>query len=153
MGLDMYLKANRYISAYFLEEQKYDKLTKEIAEIFPESGEFPVSNVQISVAYWRKANAIHKWFVDNVQDGVDDCGNYPVYREQLEQLYASVCEVLEDNSKAPELLPTQGGFFFGDTSYDEWYFSDLKETKTILSKILNNPELNKNWDFEYHSSW
>ena len=23
------------------------------------------------IASWRKANAIHKWFVDNVQDGVD----------------------------------------------------------------------------------
>ena len=27
------------------------------------------------IASWRKANAIHKWFVDNVQDGVDDCGD------------------------------------------------------------------------------
>lgn len=25
------------------------------------------------VAYWRKANQIHAWFVDRVQDGEDDC--------------------------------------------------------------------------------
>ena len=35
------------------------------------------------VGYWRKANQIHKWFVDNVQDGVDDCGEYKVTKEQL----------------------------------------------------------------------
>ena len=28
---------------------------------------------QKEVGYWRKANHIHKWFVDNVQDGIDDC--------------------------------------------------------------------------------
>ena len=26
------------------------------------------------VGYWRKANAIHGWFVRNVQNGKDDCG-------------------------------------------------------------------------------
>lgn len=25
------------------------------------------------IGYWRKANHIHKWFVDCVQDGEDDC--------------------------------------------------------------------------------
>ena len=25
------------------------------------------------VGYWRKQNAIHNWFVENVQDGIDDC--------------------------------------------------------------------------------
>jgi hypothetical protein len=24
------------------------------------------------VGYWRKANAIHRWFVEHVQDGNDD---------------------------------------------------------------------------------
>lgn len=38
------------------------------------------------IMYWRKANAVHKWFVDNVQGGEDDCGYYLVTKEQLEQL-------------------------------------------------------------------
>ena len=25
------------------------------------------------VAYWRKFNALHNWFVQNCQDGVDEC--------------------------------------------------------------------------------
>lgn len=33
----------------------------------------PCSSLQQEVGYWRKANAIHMWFVDNVQNGEDDC--------------------------------------------------------------------------------
>ena len=28
--------------------------------------------------YWRKANAIHGWFVKNAQQGIDDCRTYSV---------------------------------------------------------------------------
>ena len=45
-----------------------------------------ISEIIESVAYWRKANAIHKWFVDNVQNGTDDCGKYRVTVDQLKQL-------------------------------------------------------------------
>lgn len=51
-----------------------------------------------TVADWRKANHIHKWFVDNVQDGVDDCGTYEVTKEQLEELL-DICKEVINNSK------------------------------------------------------
>lgn len=34
---------------------------------------YPHSDIIQNVGYWRKANQIHRWFVDNVQDGDDDC--------------------------------------------------------------------------------
>ena len=43
-------------------------------------------NTEHEVMYWRKANAIHKWFVDNVQGGEDDCREYPVSNDQLIEL-------------------------------------------------------------------
>ena len=52
--------------------------------------------------------------------------------------------VLEDSSVAEELLPTQDGFFFGDTGYDEWYWNDLQHTVKGLDAILRNVE-----EFEY----
>jgi hypothetical protein len=42
-------------------------------------------------AYWRKANAIHKWFVDNCQNGVDEGVSEPVSREKLLEL-REICE-------------------------------------------------------------
>lgn len=108
--------------------------------------------------YWRKANAIHKWFVDNVQEGADDCGEYEVSKSQLLELVLIIKEILnkpDENSRiesAKELLPTCDGFFFGDTSYDDYYFNTLIDTQTALEKILNQ------FDFEenvllYWSSW
>ena len=44
------------------------------------------------VADWRKANHIHKWFVDKVQDGEDDCYYHnEVTKEVLEELF-DICE-------------------------------------------------------------
>ena len=50
--------------------------------------------------------------------------------------------VLEDHSKAEELLPTRAGFFFGSTEYDDWYFGDVESVKTTFESILEdfNPE-------------
>ena len=140
-----------------------------------------VSDITEEVAYWRKANQIHKWFVDNVQSGNDDCGNYEVSRKQLSELLGTVNRVLEvsklvkgkikngqkmedgkwvdvledgeyikDPSIAQELLPNSSGFFFGSTEYDEYYIADLKYTKEVLEKVLNETSRG---DFYYHSSW
>lgn len=107
--------------------------------------------------YWRKANQIHKWFVDNVQNGVDNCGDYYVSTKNLQELLDVCKEVKASPDKAPELLPTQEGFFFGGTEYDEWYFKDIDYTIEQLSKILEEEkQLNEDGfysDFEYHSSW
>lgn len=43
------------------------------------------------VAYWRKANAIHSWFVENCQGGVDECQETYIKKEQLEELL-DICE-------------------------------------------------------------
>ena len=103
-------------------------------------------------AYWRKANAIHKWFVDNCQDGRDECQETWVSREQMQQLIDLCKEVLADRNKADQLLPTAQGFFFGGTTYDEWYERDLEYTVERFEKILADPAFAKS-DFYYQSSW
>ena len=104
------------------------------------------------IASWRKANAIHKWFVDNVQDGEDDCGEYKVTKEQLIQLRNICNEVLINCNLAEQLLPTQSGFFFGNTNYDEWYYNDLVETVRIIDEIIKTKSYCLD-DLYYSSSW
>ena len=135
------------------------------------------------VAYWRKANAIHGWFVKNVQNGIDECQESVVTREQLNELLLVCHEVIkatnlieghvyngshanaETNFKMvddyvegrviaePEiieqLLPTQEGFFFGSTGYDEYYFEDVKDTVQQLQKAL----VLEFQEFVYQASW
>jgi hypothetical protein len=143
MGLDMYLNAKRFMW------HTEDELAETVAKAFPELKGRRVKQVIVEAMYWRKANAIHKWFVDNVQDGNDDCGDYWVSREKLQEL----CDLIKDalDNRDASMLPTQAGFFFGRTDVDQYYWQDLEHTLTGLNRALEDfPE---QWDFEYHSSW
>ena len=94
----------------------------------------------VPIIDWRKANHIHNWFVNNVQDGVDDQNSYVVTREKLE-LFVELCEsVIASPASAKEVLPTASGYFFGSTDYDEWYFEDLKDTVAVLKQALEDED-------------
>ena len=65
---------------------------------------FGYGRIMDQVAYWRKANAIHEWFVNHVQDGEDDCDYHDeVTKEILEELLDTCEEVLN----ASELVSGQ----------------------------------------------
>ena len=150
MGLDMYLSKKTYVKYWEHNGDKnYDvKVTKagEPTKIDPKK----VSYIVEEVGYWRKANAIHQWFVDNVQGGVDDCRDAYVEREKLEELL-NLCKIVSiDKDKAEQLLPTASGFFFGGTGYDEWYYDSIDRTIEIIEEALSDEEADH---FEYHSSW
>ena len=101
------------------------------------------------IGYWRKANAIHRWFVENCQDGIDNCATYYIGYKDLKRLRDLCVKVLCKKENPREVLPTQEGFFFGVTDYGEDYIYDLKETIEIC-----NWALAQDFDyFEYQSSW
>lgn len=54
-------------------------------------------SIMKQVGYWRKANEIHNWFVENVQDGEDDCDYHnECTREILEDLLHT-CKIVLDS--------------------------------------------------------
>ena len=129
-------------------------------EFISDNGEVVIMNIKPhriediveEIGYWRKANAVHQWFVSNVQEGEDDCKGYYVSREQLIELL-SICKKIKENptpENCEELLPTQEGFFFGSTQYGDGYMNDINETITIIESALFEP---KGGNFYYQSSW
>ncbi len=151
MGLDMFLMAKRYISPYVPADAELTKLAKEINF---GNGTMEVREVTFEAMYWRKANAIHRWFVDNVQNGVDNCDEYNVSTEQLTELRNLCKKVLEDPEAAMELLPPKSGFFFGSTDIDDFFIDDLTSTVERFDYLLDLPEVkNHNISFYYSSSW
>ena len=191
MGLDQYLnRCDRRaygFKDFYIDEVKENKpaLYEDLKPYLHKRGSeyYSWESIFEDVGYWRKANAIHKWFVDNVQNGVDDCNYYEVSKEQLEDLL-EVCTKVRDASKlvkglvkngerfengqwcpimeegeyienpdvAEELLPTQDGFFFGSTNYDQWYMEDVVHTIDILTKVLETTDFDREM-VVYCSSW
>jgi hypothetical protein len=142
MGLDMYLKGRRYL---------WQNADADIAnDIQRQIGvKYRVTEVSIEAMYWRKANQIHDWFVQNVQDGIDDCERYFVSRTMLEKLLVD-CQAALDQ-KDGTILPPSEGFFFGSTEVDADYWNDIERTAAGISLALT--DLGDDWDFEYRASW
>ena len=152
MGLDMYLYKKNYIRTdeFYKEEVRNEVIVKTGGEIDTKIKPERVKFVVEEVGYWRKANQIHNWFVENVQNGIDECQTSYVSREKLEELLELCKQVRDDHSKAEELLPSASGFFFGGTEYDEWYFKDISNTIGYLTEILEDELAD---EFEYNASW
>lgn len=158
MGLDMYLLKKIYIGANF----EHNEIAGEIN--ITKGGEpFKINMNKVTYVIedwgdWRKANAIHQWFVENVQEGKDDCREYYVSEDKLKELL-DICNQIKANpTLAPELLPTQGGFFFGSTDYDEYYWDDIDLTISIIENAIQDREVvnDKEYirgDIYYSSSW
>lgn len=114
-----------------------------------------VSHIVEDVGYWRKANQIHNWFVENCGEGVDECQEIPVTRQDLETLLKICKEILKRKawkSYAREHLPTQEGFFFGSTDYDDYYLEDIKSTVEIIEPLLTEEE-DGYTSYYYQASW
>jgi hypothetical protein len=109
--------------------------------------------VSLKSWYWRKANAIHQWFVANVQNEEDDCGVYEVSHDQLKRLTVDVNWVLMFPEEAEDYLPTQAGFFFGSQEYDQYYMDDLRTSAKYLKEALLLKEKNPDTRFFYCASW
>lgn len=181
MGLDMYLYRKTYVGNQYREPEN------KVQVIIPENeaGAFSIDKrffnqdkiayIVEEAAYWRKANSIHNFFVEEVQDGVDNCKEHYVEMEVLRKLVRFCKEDIEIIESQPyttetytdffseeekeykkydidkELLnlqPTQG-FFFGSYDIDEFYVNDLKETIEMITPLLED----RTNDYFYRSSW
>jgi len=94
MGLDMYLEKRTYVKTWnhTPANRRWEIEVKYAGK--PVEFNHPVTYLTFEAAYWRKANAIHKWFVDNCQDGRDECQQTLVPEEKLADLLALCKEVL-----------------------------------------------------------
>jgi hypothetical protein len=100
MGLDMYLSKRHYVQNWEHNgPERQHKITVEIGgKPHPHIKTDKISYIIEQVAYWRKANQIHEWFVQHCQEGRDECQESYVTLAQLQELY-DTCVLVRDNSK------------------------------------------------------
>jgi hypothetical protein len=174
MGLDMYLNRRIYV---WSDQRGSLTITGVKSKIRPDKVKFIIEEA----GYWRKANAIHMWFVKNVQDGNDNCKEYYVSKEDMQKLLDTVNKVL----KASELVDGEinNGYTYNKDGKREpivekgKYIKDQTVAKALLpttegfffgstdydqyyyqdlvntKKILEDTLKENEGDYEYSSSW
>ena len=110
-----------------------------------------VVGVTEEIMYWRKANHIHRWFIQWCAEGVDECQEICVPHDKLAQLVHACIVVLNNHEMSEELLPTTSGFFFGSTDYDEWYYDSLQELVDTLQPEIDKEDSDSY--YIYRASW
>jgi hypothetical protein len=115
MGLDMYLYAEKYVSnasdsmverfpQYAKEREMYREVVKAIGGEMLPTPEYGGMSISKCVGYWRKANAIHGWFVRELADGIDECQRIDVGWDDITRLRDECINALANRNNA---VPTE----------------------------------------------
>lgn len=116
---------------YDYQTDKYSYTPVDLSTLLKEEDKIIADAYKKEDAYFRKANFIYAYFQNKLVEE-----EAWVTRGDLEDIIDKCEKVLADHSLAEELLPTQSGFFFGSTDYDEWYFHDVKNCLKQMTKLL-----------------
>jgi hypothetical protein len=152
MGLDMYLDKSLLVSEFDWDKELINKVY-DMLGVTDESNNYQHLYIKLPAIYWRKANSIHDWFVQNCQDDCRD--DYFVSKRQLVELLALVKK--QKNAKMGEFLKPTDGFFFGPTDNEERFQKDMKYTEAALERelafIAKEAKRGRDWTYTYSSSW
>jgi hypothetical protein len=182
MGLDMYLSRTKKVKGLSIED--YRKIDNAVSEVDTKGGKTPLIqevmkgrnkkaydelndcvairgeyfiwySIFDEVGYWRKVNAVHNFFVQRCQNGVDECQMSIVKKSDLQELLKRCKKVLRYKGYedvANELLPTTIGFFFGGSDINEYYYHGIEETIETITEVLKNTDF-KTQIIVYQASW
>ena len=140
----------KFIFGIPIEIERFPETKEKYEEYKKADGHVIKVRVDISLGYWRKFNALHSWFVENVQKGTDDCNRYIVTEHHLRKLQEDLSELTPEN--VGKKLPTKGGYFFGNTDYDDYYWQEVERTKAFVSYVLNQIN-HRERTIIYQASW
>lgn len=181
MGLDMYLSKRHYVKNW--DHQKPEE-RHTLTLKGPKANQIDLSKVNEiteDVAYWRKANAIHLWFVENIQDGEDDCREYSVSVKKLWELLDTCKKVLKASKlvkgkikngytykDGKEIPNMEDGKYIKDPSVamdllpttSGFFFGStdydeyyLADIKNTIEQLEEALEKEPDGDYYYQSSW
>lgn len=134
MGLDQYITIrHKSTNKSYAKWEDYWKLEREERENLREPNE-PTKD--ITIAYFRKHNQIHNWFVQNVQNGNDDCRRYPITVDDIKKLL-SICETIMSHvtktPRPPKIKTDSKG-----NQYECLQYDDYKISGEGMQYVINN---------------
>ena len=139
MGLDIrFEKAKRHRVEETEErrneiKKEFENANSSVKKFRSLKNEYDELNPWQEVAYFRKVNFLLPFF-----EYGENCSRLEIDGYKIDELLVKCKQVLEDHSLAETLLPTQRGFLFGNTEYNDWYFDDVKEVYDKFSEIAED---------------
>jgi hypothetical protein len=184
MGLDMYFYKKTYVKNWdFMGAKERHQIGVKLGDEFrkdikPER----ITFITEEVGYWRKFNALHRWFIMNCADGIDVCQEIPVTIKKIKDVLDVLNEVktilnksglavklvndfngesfenvYEREQEVRNILPPTQGFFFGGIEIDEWFKMSVEESIKIFTEVLKDEEISQSYgsfsEFYYRASW
>ena len=146
MGLDMYLRGDKYISGY--DHSQQDETGRSLRVERPKIDGFEVDSYRLDLGYWRKFGPLHHFIVEKFADGEDDCRPIDLSADDLR----FIADALE-RGKLPKNDEVERGCFFGsDEMWDEDRAHGSEHAK-VFRKAADWVESNMWNTVEYQASW
>lgn len=143
MGLDQYITIRHKSTNSAYEKWKnYWNLSEKERENVRAPKE---PSKDLIVGYFRKHHSIHKWFVNNIQNGNDDCGRYKISVKDIETLKELCEEIMTHVTKEkpePKFYMGINGQIEEVWQYDKYTVDE--DGKKIIDEKL--PSHHQSWE-------
>lgn len=113
-----------------------------------------ISSIVEEIGYWRKAHYLHQWFVENIQNNVDDCSEYYFPSDMIKEL-ANLCKKVLDktimNQDDTIYNPDELKEIWSDLNgqdFNRYLYNSIKYTHNLMLECIK-----EGGDFYYQSSW
>lgn len=145
MGLDMYFNRRTYVG------NKYRAKGEQVLIHVPDSQKSATFPIKLKpkteridtyieeIMYWRKANAIHKFFIENCAGGVDDCKEIYVAKDKLLMLH-DLCKQVIEGSELVEGNVQNGKKMVNGKWEQQWQKGKFIKNPSIAMKLLPTGE-------------
>jgi len=145
MGLDMYLRGDKFISNWDTSQRDEDGMPLEVKR--PNIDGFEVTSYVLDLGYWRKFAPLHHFIVKVFADGVDECQEIHLSADDLRRIAAALRDDnLPDNEDC-------GGFFFGNPEFWDADRAEGKKHAETFDKAADWLESNSWNSVIYQASW
>ena len=145
MGLDMYLRGDKFITTF--DDTKRDKDGNVLKVKRPVVDGFDVETYVLDLGTWRKFAPLHVYIVNEFANGVDECQRIDLSADELRKIAKAL-----RNNKLPKNDDCHGCFFGDDEWWDELKSEGEKHAK-LFDKAAEWVDETRWASVTYQASW
>ena len=145
MGLDMYLRGDKFISNWDTSQIDEHGMALEVKR--PVIDGFEVTSYVLDLGYWRKFAPLHHFIIRVFADGEDNCQEIHLSADDLRRIAAALRDDnLPDNDDC-------GGFFFGNPEFWDADRAEGEKHAETFDNAAKWVESNSWNSATYQASW